>query len=224
MNAQKNPLTPAPHATLQRSCGCGGSCGSCQEKRLQRSPLHATGRETAPPIVHEVLRSSGAPLDGATRSSMESRFGHDFSSVRVHSDARAAASAQAVGARAYTVGDSIAFGAGRYAPHTRSGEQLLAHELAHTVQQRGAAARVDRLAIGVAGSPAEQEADAAADAVVAGGRAATLSTSPALIARAPGDGDDTKKKAAVKAESLRAQDEVAAADEIKAGVPEDEGA
>lgn len=66
---------------------------------------------------------------------MESRFGHDFGSVRVHTDSRASASARAVGASAYTVGRDVVFGAGRYAPRTETGRGLLAHELAHVVQQ-----------------------------------------------------------------------------------------
>ena len=88
-----------------------------------------------PPIVHEVLRSSGQPLDAATRSLMESRFGHDFSGVRVHSDKRAGESAQSVGALAYTVGQELVFQPGRYVPRSTSGKQLLAHELTHVVQQ-----------------------------------------------------------------------------------------
>ena len=88
-----------------------------------------------PAIVREVLRSLGEPLDAATRTFMESRFGHDFSSVRAHTDAKAAESARAVNARAYTVGKDIVFGAGQYAPTTREGKRLLAHELTHFVQQ-----------------------------------------------------------------------------------------
>jgi hypothetical protein len=70
---------------------------------------------------------------------MQPRFGHDFSQVRVHADARAAESAEAVNARAFTVGQHIVFGAGLYAPSTRAGQHLLAHELTHVTQQRGAA-------------------------------------------------------------------------------------
>ena len=66
---------------------------------------------------------------------MEPRFGRDFGGVRVHTDARAAASARDVGAFAYTLGNNIVFGAGQFAPGTQEGRQLLAHELAHTVQQ-----------------------------------------------------------------------------------------
>lgn len=85
--------------------------------------------------VESVVRSSGRPLDAATRRYMESRIGFDFSKVRVHTDERAAASARALGAQAYTVGSSVVFGAGSYAPQTTKGRRLLAHELTHVVQQ-----------------------------------------------------------------------------------------
>ncbi|QID17618.1 DUF4157 domain-containing protein [Nitrogeniibacter mangrovi] len=98
----------------------------------------------APAIVHDTVQASGQPLDQATRAFFEPRFGHDFSKVRVHADARAAASAHAIDARAYTVGHDLAFAAGHYAPGTRAGRRLLAHELAHVVQQSGAPALVQR--------------------------------------------------------------------------------
>jgi hypothetical protein len=91
----------------------------------------------APPSVYEALRTPGAPLDAGTRSLMERRFGHSFAHVRVHTEERAAASARAVGALAYTVGRSIVFDRGRYAPHDGAGRSLLAHELVHTLQQSG---------------------------------------------------------------------------------------
>ncbi|MCA8975777.1 MAG: DUF4157 domain-containing protein, partial [Planctomycetes bacterium] len=82
--------------------------------------------------------STGRPLPTATRAFMESRFGHDFSRVRVHTDSTADRSARASSAQAYTVGHDVVFGAGRYAPDTREGRRLLAHELTHVVQQTGA--------------------------------------------------------------------------------------
>ena len=92
-----------------------------------------------PPIVHEVLALPGQPLDAATRAFMEPRFGHDFSRVRVHSDSRAAESARAEDALAYTVAQDVVFGEGRYAPHTSEGRKLLVHELTHVVQQSATA-------------------------------------------------------------------------------------
>jgi hypothetical protein len=89
-----------------------------------------------PPIVQDVLNSGGGkPLDSTTRGFMESRFGQDFSEVRVHTDAKAAESARAVNAEAYTMGRNVMFGAGQYLPQTSEGRRLLAHELTHVVQQ-----------------------------------------------------------------------------------------
>jgi len=99
---------------------------------------------TAPPIVDEVLQSSGEPLEGATRALMEERFGHDFGDVRIHRDARAAESARAVHAEAYTVGRDIVFNSAGFAPHTEMGRRLLAHELTHVVQQNGTPSAVQR--------------------------------------------------------------------------------
>lgn len=92
----------------------------------------------APPIVNQVVAGQGEGLDSATQRVMEAGFGHDFSMVRVHHDAMAAQSAVALRANAYTVGQRIAFGPGKYAPGTRAGQWLLAHELTHVVQQAGA--------------------------------------------------------------------------------------
>jgi len=100
------------------------------------APCQASGI-AAPPTVHEVLRSPGLPLDGATRAFMEPRFGYDFSAVRVHSGAHAQQSARDVNARAYTVGHNIVFGPNRWTPETQEGRKLIAHELTHVVQQSG---------------------------------------------------------------------------------------
>lgn len=82
-----------------------------------------------PRVVRDVLQTPGHSMDGGMRSFMEPRFGHDFGGVRVHTDAQAAASADAVNARSYTVGNHVVFGDGQYSP------RLMAHELAHVVQQ-----------------------------------------------------------------------------------------
>lgn len=93
------------------------------------------GPGIAPSVAPEIPGSSGQPLDPATRALMEPRFGHDFGRVRVHANGRAAESAAAVDAVAYTVGHDIVFGTGQYAPGSAHGRSLLAHELAHVVQQ-----------------------------------------------------------------------------------------
>lgn len=121
-------------------------------------------RRGAPGIVRDVVSSPGEPLDPASRALMEDRFRHDFSGVRVHADARAAASANAVDAKAYTVGRDVVFGEGRYDPGSASGRRLLAHELTHVVQQ-GTGDRGGPLEIAPAGTTAEAEAERAARAI-----------------------------------------------------------
>jgi len=128
--------------TVQRKCPCGGSGDDCTcgtTAPLQRSAEGGSTLAVAPPIVHQVLRSPGQPLRPEIRAYMEPRFGRDFSRVRVHYDALAAESAQAVQARAYTVGSEIAFATGQFCPQSRAGLRLLAHELTHVVQQNSVA-------------------------------------------------------------------------------------
>ncbi|HTA23112.1 MAG TPA: DUF4157 domain-containing protein [Terriglobales bacterium] len=131
-------------APLRRKCSCGGwssSSGQCDEckdkeqKTLQRKASGAVESDVAPPIVHEVLNSPGQPLDRATRDFFEPKFGYDLSKVRIHTDVRAAESSRAVGAVAYTVGHDVVFRSSRYSTHSTEGRKLLAHELAHVMQQ-----------------------------------------------------------------------------------------
>ena len=105
-----------------------------EQAPVQRAPASPAAEAPVHADVDDALASSGRPLEPATRRSMESRFGYDFSAVRVHDDARAAAKATELDAAAFTVGSDIAFAAGRYSPTTSHGQELLAHELAHTVQ------------------------------------------------------------------------------------------
>ena len=131
---------------VQRSCACGGeagpsgSCEPCNSARLQtqRAAGAPAAAGLAPAIVYSALRSPGRPLDAATRAAAEPRLGHDFSRVRIHTGPLADASARAVNAHSYTVGQDIVFAAGQYRPGTPVGDRLLAHELTHTVQQSGA--------------------------------------------------------------------------------------
>lgn len=186
---------------LQRKCECGNNtvagskCDKCESKNglLQRKSSNNSEQSEVPPVVHEVLRSSGQPLDKKTRGFFESRFAHNFSGVplsstsqqpsqsslkigepadvyeqeadriadsvmlkqntetlssneqeggsfdlshvRIHTNARAAESARKINALAYTSGNNIVFGAGQFAPATRKGQRLLAHELTHVMQQ-----------------------------------------------------------------------------------------
>lgn len=159
---------------LQRACACGQhstageECASCRSKRtppLQRSAL-SNAPAYGPASVQAALRGPSQPLDAATRQTMEAGFGHDFSRVRVHSDAQAAQSARVVNARAYTMGPDIVFAAGQYAPSTTAGQRLLAHELTHVVQQRGSRTT------GSNPPSLEQEAQRSAHAILAGQRIA----------------------------------------------------
>ena len=95
---------------------------------------------SASAAVERVLSSPGAPLNAGIRATMEDRFAHDFSLVRVHTDGASAAAADAVRARAFTVGPHVVFGEGEYRPAERDGRALIAHELAHVVQHAGALA------------------------------------------------------------------------------------
>jgi Domain of unknown function (DUF4157) len=107
------------------------------EKLAQRETTGAARAQTAPLIVDEALRSPSQPLDAETRAFMEPRFGHDFSRVRIHTGNQSASSTLAINALAYTVGQHIVFGAGQYEPTSSAGRRLLAHELAHVIQQSG---------------------------------------------------------------------------------------
>jgi hypothetical protein len=168
-------FTPLRSKVLQRKCACGGTpgptgeCEACRKNRLQRKIGQPSAldhqQSEVPPIVHEVLRSPGQPLDADTRALMEPRFGHDFGNVRIHTDARAAESAQAVRALAYTVGRDVVFGAGQYAA-SATRQRALAHELTHVVQQRAGVHLKD--GVGEKGDAYEQDADKMAQFIVEG--------------------------------------------------------
>ncbi|MFN0034200.1 MAG: DUF4157 domain-containing protein, partial [Saprospiraceae bacterium] len=132
------PLTTV--SGIQRSCA-----GCEEEQQAQRKETNggdASGK-AAPSIVSDVLSSGGGQaMDGGTRQFMESRFGQDFSSVRIHTGSRAAESAGAIQAKAYTSGRDVVFGAGEYQPGSESGRRLLAHELVHVGQQGGGVQRM----------------------------------------------------------------------------------
>jgi len=180
---------------VQRKCtSCGQAASKCsgcrEEEHLQRKTLGGNGSAAAaktgvPALVQQALDSRGGrSLEPAVRSMMESRFNHDFRGVRVHHDAMANRAAASINAAAFTVGNSIWFGEGQYQTGTRRGLHLLAHELAHTVQQRGHAGPLQgRLTIGAVHDSAEAAADRAADAVLTNGRVPSLSMGSAVIRR-----------------------------------------
>ena len=109
--------------------------GAATERPTAGNPATVDPTADVPASVHETLRSSGQPLYADARAYFERRFGRDFGDVRVHSSDAAAASAQAMEAKAYTVGRHIVFAPEQYSPRTQEGRALLAHELAHVVQQ-----------------------------------------------------------------------------------------
>jgi outer membrane protein OmpA-like peptidoglycan-associated protein len=161
--------------SFQRKCACGGGC-ECAGPRAAtpKSQQGALESTTAPSVVRQALRVPGRALDAATRRHMEVRFGHDFDRVRIHTDSDAADAARAVFAQAYTVGRDIFFAPNAYAPHTSAGGELLAHELAHVVQQRGSQAVGDDTNIGSAASHHEEQADRSARTVASGRRSPPL--------------------------------------------------
>lgn len=187
---------------LQRKCACGqhtisgGACHECSKNKSSLQPatrnpeLEIQNHGGVPSIVHEVLNSPGQPLDAATRAFMEPRFGHDFSHVRVHTDAKAEQSAQAMQARAYTVKSDLVFGGGQFAPSTIPGRRLLAHELTHVVQQSGTKAVHSLQPSFDLSSPgtvaAELEADETAERISQGSRPGviqSLITNQSLLQR-----------------------------------------
>ena len=142
------PIIPLTPSATPRVVETGAPAESAQPESdeeqapVQREPAGPSAAEaehaiTDPDTVDASVQGPGAPLDMALRRSMEARFGHDFGEVRIHDDGAANAAAARLGAAAYTVGSDVVFGSGRYAPQTPRGRRLLAHELAHVVQQRG---------------------------------------------------------------------------------------
>jgi hypothetical protein len=141
-------------------CSCTGDdddmCEECMQARgkrtapstahtsVHRSASGSTPINTLPPSIQQAIRSPGQPLDLASRSFFEPRFDHDFSSVRIHTEGAAAASATSIQAHAYTLGSDIVFAPGRHSPATTAGRTLIAHELTHVVQQESGDTKVRR--------------------------------------------------------------------------------
>lgn len=178
---------------IQRKCACGAShdepcsCGKTEDEHPELQidrRAKGPGRAAPDPVgaVERVVRAPGRPLPDPVRQDMEAGFGRSFGHVRIHDTPRAAASAEGIGAHAYTVGNHIAFNRGQFRPDTDSGRFLLAHELAHTVQQSGApAARPPR--ISQPGDRHEHQANRAADAATTGAPMPALTGGAAPISR-----------------------------------------
>jgi hypothetical protein len=175
----KISLTSSATRILQRQCIRGNqkvngeSESYSREKRwlLQRAAIGHT-QSSEVPSVHDFINSPGQPLEAEARAFMEPRFGYDFSQVRVHTDAKAAESARMINALAYTVGQDIVFDAGQYSLGINSGQKLVAHELAHVIQQRSEAQ--PGLVIGKASKECERQADQVAQVITQGGQRTAL--------------------------------------------------
>ncbi|NVB80245.1 MAG: DUF4157 domain-containing protein [Kofleriaceae bacterium] len=129
-------------------------------------------RHDAADFVDRASATTGSALPSDLRTQFESSLGADLSDVRIHTGQESQDAANAVGAKAYTIGQDIHFGASYYDPSSSSGQHLLAHEVAHTAQQRGGSpTRQNKLEVSTSADGAELEADRAADAMLAGQRA-----------------------------------------------------
>jgi hypothetical protein len=159
-----------------------------QKKSLKT--LQGSDNEVKPEIESDInsLIGSGDLLPESSRAFFEPRFRYDFSRVRVHTDARAAESARAVNALAYTVGTNVVFGLGQYAPATLGGRRLLAHELTHTIQQEAKApTAAQRLTSIIHEDAGERQVRAASDAVALGTTVPIVSQSVQQLARQDDD-------------------------------------
>jgi hypothetical protein len=146
-SSRQDPREREADAVADRVVGerAEASCAAC-DAGLPCTEPRSSGHSS---VVSGAL-GSGRPLPSKTRALMESRFGDDFGDVRIHTDALAARSAAALSAHAYTIGRDVVIGGGMYAPGTRAGDRLLAHELTHVVQQRGEPESLQRKPSGTA--------------------------------------------------------------------------
>ena len=149
--------------------GRAGSGGAAAVLALQRSAGNAAVaaliEERSP--VFDVIGRGGQPLPAPVRSDMESRLGHDFSDVRIHTGPVAAVAARSIDARAFTAGRDIAFAPGQFAPSSPSGRQMLAHELTHVVQQRSGPVAATPVGGGIAVSDPSDAFERAAEEAAA---------------------------------------------------------
>jgi hypothetical protein len=122
----------------------GSLCREEEEASIQAKRADGQISKSSPTMAVQkhIASSEGVPLPQSTRDSFESRFGYDFSQVRIHADFQAAEATQAINARAFTIGRDVVFAKGQFSPQTDSGRKLLAHELTHVVQQQGGSQRI----------------------------------------------------------------------------------
>ncbi len=249
-------LPDARPRSAQRYCGPSCECSTCSKGSTSTPPTaematppersvgnRATDQLLAGLAVRHVMSQPGEELDPSVRASMEDRFDSDFSDVYIHRDSRAAASARALDAHAYTVGSHIAFAPGKYDPASADGQFTLAHELAHVVQQRNAAVSGlpigDDVTVSQPDDPSEQAAENRAREVMHSGTPASGDVAPsrdALSARGQGTvvrracaecdaEDETQLQRRVKAEAIgmRATDEIVQRQDAGLGDSPDQG-
>lgn len=175
---------PASLLALQRTVGNAGVI-----------QLLANGEAEAASPVHDIVgKGGGSPLDEGTRAEMEGRFGQPFDDVRVHTDASASASAESVGANAYTVGSDIVFRSGQFDATSQTGQRTLAHELSHVVQQRSGPVDGNDAPGGIRLSDPsdrfERAAEATASEVMSGAASAAVATNQPTAQREIADEDE----------------------------------
>lgn len=159
----------------------------------------AEAQPAAPRQEEAALAGSARSLDPQTRRSMETAFRSNFGDVRVHTGSAAGAAARGRRAAAYTLGRDIVFAPGRYAPETGPGRRLLAHELAHVLQQRRGDGDSERRSESGSAGPLEQQAGRAAQEAAAGQVVQTaLSPAPAAVQRSPEGEEEPKLPQATK--------------------------
>lgn len=162
-------------------------------------------REESSPVREVVGSGGGSPLDGATRSFMESRLGHDFGDVRVHTGQKADASARSINAQAYTVGNDVVFQSGKYAPESPGGMHTLAHELTHVMQQKAGPVAGTPVGGGIRLSDPSDAFEQAAER----NATAALSGAPVTSTAASAGGEASVQRAAEEEEEETAQTMVA---------------
>ncbi|MGE0575586.1 MAG: DUF4157 domain-containing protein [Reyranella sp.] len=176
--ASRPSAGPRPRLVQRKCMACAkehapGECLTCKRRTVQRRSLGTGANGMTPAMTERVghaLDRSGRALDSGVRDFMERRFGTSFGNVSIHDNAASHRAARVLGAEAFTSGQQIHFGAGRYRPGNRDGLNLIAHELAHTIQQRslpGSGGSVG-MELGAADSPLERDADSAAERAMAG--------------------------------------------------------
>jgi hypothetical protein len=219
-------LGPGGLLHLQRVAGNAGVAGLVAQRRAAGDDEGdaSPGRDTdGPSPVHDVVSSKGSPLEPGVRREMESAVGHDFGDVEVHTDTRAADSARSVQAHAYTVGNHIVFGEGRFRPDTDEGKHTLAHELTHVVQQRSGPVDGTPAAGGIRVSDPsdrfEREAEANASRVMAGGGSAGGEAAPTTAAPVQRHADENAEEAPVQRQAAEEDTDEEAPAEVAEAPP-----